>query len=219
MSFAPPPGPPPPPVPPGWKAQFDDRYKQWFFVNLKTGVSQWEPPDAPATDSAAPPSEPPPSYDQSGPANPDAVAAAGDKKSNLGSNNPYKQPSESATGSGGPSHSIEDDARLAAQLQAEEDARAAAQRKSPAPGGASAEYYNQAPPPSSTQPGGYPPHPPPSDDQQQQRSSGSKGFLGKLLGKSSWNKHSGHPPPQQSNYPPPHPGYGYPPPQNNYPPP
>lgn len=32
MSFAPPPGPPPPPVPPGWKAQFDDRYKSWYVL-------------------------------------------------------------------------------------------------------------------------------------------------------------------------------------------
>lgn len=34
MSFAPPPGPPPPPVPPGWKAQFDDRYKSWYEFEI-----------------------------------------------------------------------------------------------------------------------------------------------------------------------------------------
>ncbi|KAL2216821.1 putative WW domain protein [Thermoascus aurantiacus ATCC 26904] len=193
MSFAPPPGPPPPLVPEGWKAQFDDR----FFVNLSTGVSQWEPPQRPAhqdeASHAAPPSEPPPSYEQSGPANPAAAAAAGDKKTTLGSNNPYNQP-----GAGG--SSLEDDARLAAQLQAEENARAAGR----SPAGASADYYNQGPaqtPPPGVQGSMLEP--------QQQRSK-SGGFLSKLLGKAS-GKHSsgyGNPSPQYGGYPPPQGGYG-----------
>ncbi|KAL2013415.1 hypothetical protein VTN00DRAFT_940 [Thermoascus crustaceus] len=203
MSFAPPPGPPPPPVPEGWKAQFDDRYKQWFFVNLSTGVSQWEPPERPAHKDAAPPSEAPPSYEQSGPGNPVAVAAAGDKKGTLGSNNPYNQP-------GAGSSSVEDDARLAAQLQAEEDARAAGR----SPAGASADYYNQGPtlPPRPGSQGSSMPEP------QQQRSK-SGGFLGKLLGKASGKHSSGYsnPGPQYGGYPPAQGGYGgYPPQQPGY---
>ncbi|KAI5286144.1 hypothetical protein KEM54_000029 [Ascosphaera aggregata] len=57
MSFTPPPsGPPPPSVPPGWKAQFDERYKEWYYVDLSTGKSQWEKPTGPE------PQGPPPSY-------------------------------------------------------------------------------------------------------------------------------------------------------------
>jgi hypothetical protein len=29
-SFAPPAGPPPPKVPDGWKAQFDEKYQEWY---------------------------------------------------------------------------------------------------------------------------------------------------------------------------------------------
>ncbi|KAI5293595.1 WW domain-containing protein wwm1, partial [Ascosphaera acerosa] len=59
MSFTPPSaGPPPPSVPSGWKAQFDERYKEWYYVDLSTGKSQWEKP--PGTTEQ--PQGPPPSY-------------------------------------------------------------------------------------------------------------------------------------------------------------
>ncbi|KAL3470399.1 hypothetical protein BJX99DRAFT_267482 [Aspergillus californicus] len=106
MSFASPPGPPPPSVPEGWTTQFDDTYKQWFFINLATGRSQWDHPQStpiatppaatpsPALQAPIPPSEQshsysqhpfhdqstslPPSYEESGPGNPSAVTSAAD---------------------------------------------------------------------------------------------------------------------------------------------
>ncbi|EER40493.1 conserved hypothetical protein [Histoplasma capsulatum H143] len=147
MSFARPAGPPPPRVPDGWVAQFDDKYKEWFYVNLKTGISQWERPPVPDTL--------PPSYDQASPAttgDPAAAsattaageeAATGDVKKTsttttssstrleLGSNNPYnparqrsRSPSGPATRTTADSQMIDEDAKLAAKLQAEEDERA-----------------------------------------------------------------------------------------------
>ncbi|KAL5332205.1 hypothetical protein BJX70DRAFT_384834 [Aspergillus crustosus] len=129
MSFAPPPGPPPPSVPEGWTTQFDDTYEQWFYINLATARSQWDPPQStsaltpqipahalvPASEQphddrvAAPP--PPPSYEESGTGNPHAVASAEDldrKKANLfSSNNPYNGESASASASAfGPSSSV-----------------------------------------------------------------------------------------------------------------
>ncbi|GKZ60569.1 hypothetical protein BDQ94DRAFT_170827 [Aspergillus welwitschiae] len=212
MSFAPPSGPPPPSVPEGWKAQFDDRYKQWFYVDLRTGRSQWERPEGPTymEDSQRPPSGPPPSYDASGPGDRPASAAAGDKKP-LGSRNPYNSQ---------PDSTLESDARLAAQLQAEEEARA--RRRSPVPpaqaqSGAASDYYAensrvQSPQGSSTSPA-----------PKQER---SRGFLGKLMGRHSGGSSSGggggggasySRPPQQAAYGYPQAGYGgYPPQQAGY---
>lgn len=34
----------PPQVPSGWKAVFDDEYQTWYYVDLSTKSSQWEPP-------------------------------------------------------------------------------------------------------------------------------------------------------------------------------
>jgi len=34
----------PPPLPPGWIAQWDGKSKKYYFVQLSTGVSQWETP-------------------------------------------------------------------------------------------------------------------------------------------------------------------------------
>lgn len=52
-----------PSVPDGWKAVFDEEYKTWYYVDLKTGQSQWEPPKgAGFSRPAAPP--PPPQYEQ-----------------------------------------------------------------------------------------------------------------------------------------------------------
>lgn len=39
-------GPPPPSVPEGWIAKFDEKYKTYYYVNLASGKSQWEPPAA-----------------------------------------------------------------------------------------------------------------------------------------------------------------------------
>ncbi|KAH8691112.1 hypothetical protein BGW36DRAFT_363458 [Talaromyces proteolyticus] len=190
MSFAPPPGPPPPPVPPGWKAQFDDRYKQWYFVNLKTGVSQWTVPEEPGDA----PADAPPSYHDSGPANPAVAAAAGDDKSRLASNNPYNHPRGS---------NIDDDAKLAAQLQAEEDARAN-RNNGGTSRGENVDYYNSQPSPSPGSPqahvsGGSQTNAPPADQRQ-------RGLLGKIFGKSN-----DRPGGQQ-------PGYGYQQNQQQYPP-
>lgn len=107
---------------------------------------------------------------------------------------------------------IDDDARLAAQLQAEEDARAN-NRGAGRPGAAS-EYYGD---PTS---GKYAPGPSSQSPMpEQKRSKG--GFLSKLMGKASGS--SSRPQPQYASYPqqtggyyggqpqqmPPQPGYGY----------
>ena len=49
------------PLPPrGWKAQFDNHYSTWFFVDLKTKKSQWEAPEGTTVKSESPPSYSPP---------------------------------------------------------------------------------------------------------------------------------------------------------------
>jgi hypothetical protein len=108
MDFSPPPpGPPPPKVPQGWKAQWNDQYKEWFYVNIYTKKSQWEKPTEPIypPDDEAP-GGPPPGYSGSG--NP-----TGDTKHTY----------DASRGSGSTGN-VESDAALAARLQAEEDARA-----------------------------------------------------------------------------------------------
>ncbi|OQE15107.1 hypothetical protein PENSTE_c030G04230 [Penicillium steckii] len=189
-SFAPPPGPPPPTVPEGWKAQFDDRYNAWFYVNLATGKSQWEHPQPPTAPPTGPPPSELPTYDQSGPANPSAHPT--DDKKQMSSNNPYNP----ANSNPAPSPSIDEDARLAAKLQAEEDARANSRGVSGPPGAASDYYGNpgqaQPQPQSNT-----PPYASASPMPEQKRSKG--GFLSKLMGKSSSSSSR----PQQ-------PQYGYP---------
>ncbi|KAI9684666.1 MAG: hypothetical protein M1829_000040 [Trizodia sp. TS-e1964] len=119
-AFAPPAGPPPPKapsVPEGWKAQFNDEYKEWFYVNLYTKKSQWEKPTEPAhaaTDHLSP-DGPPPSYE----AVHSPGQGQGDRKVDAKS-----YPGATASGGSSSQQSIEADARYAAQLQAEEDARA-----------------------------------------------------------------------------------------------
>lgn len=187
-----------------------------FFVNLATGKSQWEPPQAHAPSAEGPPSEPPPSYNQAGPANPAAAASVSDKKTPIGSNNPYNPANVQSPAS---PNMIDEDARLAAKLQAEEDARAG-DRGSGTPG-AAADYYGEPSRPQTTG-AGYGPGPSSqSPVPEQKRSKG--GFLSKLMGKSSGS--SSRPRPQYASYPqqsggyyggypqqpPPQPGYGYPP--------
>ncbi|KAL6232893.1 hypothetical protein BDW75DRAFT_11321 [Aspergillus navahoensis] len=252
MSFAPPPGPPPPSVPEGWTTQYDDNYKQWFFVNLATGRSQWEPPQSTSTPTPSTPAQapvpaselthssgltdtpaPPPSYEESGPANPSAIASAEatDKKTahRFSSNNPYKGESASSPGTPGASGSgpgatkdtVESDAELAARLQAEEDARA---------GSAAAGYYdsNDAP---------HSPIPSASAGDRDKGKEKKKGFFSKLMSKAASasgprpgfapprpHHHQpaafGHPPHGSYGAPSPGPGYGGPggyyPPQHGY---
>ncbi|KAH7153051.1 bacterial low temperature requirement A protein-domain-containing protein [Dactylonectria macrodidyma] len=158
--FAPPSGPPPPKapiVPEGWAARWNEQYKEWFYVNIHTKQSQWDKPTAPVyPDGGNAPDGPPPGYEPgNGPAPSDV------KK------NPYDDQSNR---SGGPSNTEDEDAKFAAKLQAEEDARARA-----GPGGPQVPpgYGSGSPAQSS-----YPTELPPRD-----RGKGSGGFLGKLLGK------------------------------------
>ncbi|RMZ90849.1 hypothetical protein DV736_g1936, partial [Chaetothyriales sp. CBS 134916] len=124
--FTPPGGPPPPKVPAGWKAVWNDQYKEWFYVNLHTKESTWDKPTTPAPhgDDGAP-SGPPPGY-SSGPNDP---VITGDTKRPLDSNDPY----HSGNKPGG-----ETDAQLAARLQAEENSKASTDR------GAADDYYAQS---------------------------------------------------------------------------
>ncbi|BCS27512.1 uncharacterized protein APUU_60560S [Aspergillus puulaauensis] len=226
MSFAPPPGPPPPSVPEGWTTQFDDTYKQWFFINLTTGKSQWEPPQStPAPTPQAPaqapipaseqphadqPGAPPPSYEESGPGNPSTVADAedfGKKKANyFSSNNPYNGEPASGPGASGASakDTTESDAALAARLQAEEDARSS----STGPGTAAGYYDNDTP------------HSPTSSFPAGDRDKGKdkkKGFFSKLMGKASSSQgYSSRPPAAYGGYRPSQPGYGAPSPGPGY---
>lgn len=52
-----------PNVPNGWKAIFDEEYKTWYYVDLKTKQSQWEPPKETGFSR---PAAPPP-YEQTAP--------------------------------------------------------------------------------------------------------------------------------------------------------
>merc|ERR1711939_811269 len=57
--FVPPSGPPPPKVPEGWKAQWNEQYSEWFYVNIYTKKSQWDKPTEPVyppPSDGAPPS-------------------------------------------------------------------------------------------------------------------------------------------------------------------
>ncbi|KAF5674753.1 rna-binding fus [Fusarium heterosporum] len=183
--FAPPSGPPPPKapeVPAGWAVRWNDQYKEWFYVNVYTKKSQWDKPTAPvfpADDGA--PSGPPPGYDGG-----NSHIPTDTKK------NPYEDPhSQSAGGS-----YQDEDAKLAAKLQAEEDARARSGPGGPnVPSGYGA---SSSPYPQSNSPYPQDNNPYSQQQQQQQQQGGSSypselpprdrgaksgGFLGKLLGK------------------------------------
>ncbi|EEP79234.1 conserved hypothetical protein [Uncinocarpus reesii 1704] len=204
MSFAPPSGPPPPPVPEGWRAQYSDAYRQWYYVDLSTGVSQWDPPTMPTESVAQPPvrppaasSSPPPSYEASGSGNTEAAATAAkaDQKKGplpeqpqLGSNNPYlsensnRYPHETPVSPEKKDvkkspDSGDDDARLAAQLQEEENERARQQGYDSV-----LEANNTEPRTSHSTRIPEPTLPSPSSSNQQQ-SKGKSGFFGKLLDK------------------------------------
>ncbi|QSS62453.1 hypothetical protein I7I51_02190 [Histoplasma capsulatum] len=219
MPFAPPAGPPPPRVPDGWVVQFDDKYKEWFYVNLKTGISQWERPPVPDTL--------PPSYDQASPAttgDPATTAtAAGDEAATgdvmktstittssstrleLGSNNPYnparsRSPSGPATRTTADSQMIDEDAKLAAKLQAEEDERAQqGHEQGQQKYAGSPPSHPQLPPQQQYQqqeqqqqhPHSSPPPPQHWQQPQETKRSSGGGFFGKLLNKASAKVHHG----------------------------
>lgn len=137
----------------------------------------------------------------------------------MASNNPFN-PANSTKDNVPPSHSLDDDARLAAKLQAEEDSRARGQGSDR---GAATDYYSDPSPQGQVPPSYAGPSQSPLPQSQspmpeQKRSKG--GFLSKLMGKSSSG--SSRPPQQQyASYPqqgPPPGGYygGYPPQQQGY---
>ncbi|KAI4152111.1 MAG: hypothetical protein LQ340_003096 [Diploschistes diacapsis] len=182
MTDAPPPGPPPPKVPEGWKAVWNSQYSEWFYVNVHTRASQWDKPTAPVSDpnNTDPLFSPPPAYTPSTAASSGALSP-GPHPTKGNPNNPYGQPLRAQT-----PNDIDADARLAAQLQAEEEARAAAasgtgrQPASRGPGGAADSYYTEggANRPGSGYGGGQP-NLQPQPEQPQKR-----GLLDKLTGRS-----------------------------------
>ncbi|KAF2397216.1 hypothetical protein EJ06DRAFT_533404 [Trichodelitschia bisporula] len=194
--FIPPTGPPPPKVPEGWKAVWNDQYKEWFYVNIYTRKSQWDRPTEPIyppgeSASDVPPGGPPPSY---GPAGEQHV---GPEKGGLGANNPYAPGNAEST-----KQNVEDDEALARRLQAEEDSMAQARRS-----GAASDFYAQGQPPYTQLPAASPygsSSASPFVPQEQDRTKGKGGFLSKLLGKGKQ--------PSQQVYPA-QPGYG----QGGYP--
>ncbi|KAK4130925.1 hypothetical protein BT67DRAFT_205987 [Trichocladium antarcticum] len=227
--FDAPPGPPPPKVPEGWIARWNEQYKEWFYVNIYTKKSQWDKPTEPArppqADGGAPAGGAPPSYTPGGssshnPPTGDAKTNPYDSHatSNRNSNNPYINHSTKP----GSAHTHEDeDARLARQLQAEEDARA----RGASPYGGQQHSQQHSP-----FPGQLPPRPDALDRGKNSSSGGAGGFLGKLLGKKpgaggylpqhgggagyhpQQQQYGGYPQPQQQQQ------YGGYPPQHGYPP-
>ncbi|MCJ1455483.1 hypothetical protein MMC28_005838 [Mycoblastus sanguinarius] len=186
--FAPPSGPPPPRVPEGWKAMWNAQYSEWFYVNTYTKQSQWDRPTSPVypSSSGGPPPGAPPSYTGGSTTYPAGTTPSPypQEKGHLGTNNPYSGPA----GGMGSNQNIDEDARYAAQLQAEEDARAkAAGRPLSADRGESDSYYGGG------QMGGQGNY-----DQQQlpPREAAKKGGLGGLLSKFG-GKHGTSPQPQQ----------------------
>ncbi|KAK2594878.1 hypothetical protein QQS21_007430 [Conoideocrella luteorostrata] len=218
--YAPPSGPPPPKapeVPAGWVARWNDQYKEWFYVNVYTKKSQWDKPTAPVfpTEDNAP-SEPPPGYEPGK----NAPLAVDTKK------NPYEDPIQEKSGlhdhGGASSSSTQDeDARLAAKLQAEEDAKA---RGGPTPpagyggaGAGAADSYAQGHPGHNQSQESFPSDLPPRDGSRGKDRGG--GLLGKLFGKGKnqqqnqagyGNSGYGGYPQQQQGY------YSSPPPQQQY---
>lgn len=161
-----------------------------FYVNVHTKASTWEKPTAPAvsaSDSA--PSAPPPSYNNT------TEVTHTDEKANP--NNPYN--ASHATGTGSVSNTdLDDDAKLAAKLQAQENAGGA--RPAGDVRGASSDYYSQPGAPGQAGHASSHDQELPTRDQ----SGGKRGLLGKLLGKSS--SHHSNQPAQSGGYG--HPQYG-----------
>lgn len=139
-----------------------------FYVNTFTKKSQWEKPTEPAR---AP-------VDDNGPSGLPPSYTPGDKPAPTDTKiNPYDD--KPTSGTAGSSHNAEDeDAKLARQLQAEEDARARGSYGAPA--GAAASYANTPPP--QAYPSQLPPRP--NDLADKGKSLLGKFFGGKKLGSS-----------------------------------
>ena len=163
----PPARPPTPSVPAGWKAVWSLQDQQWYYVEQGSGKSVW---DLPGTSTPPPPPPPPPqpdekppSYEQSTPASAAAIPANDVKGSPSATTSPNTgggassssapPPIPASTKPGGDekaplpppaatgnNSTYEADAKLAAELQAQEDARARA-LASPPP-----TFPNQLPP-------------------------------------------------------------------------
>lgn len=176
-----------------------------FYVNLYTKKSQWEKPISPAF----PPAdnhhdEPPPGYEP----------ASGPVPTDL-KKNPYQEDLPASAAIGG-SSSVDEDAKLAAKLQAEEDAKARGNPGGPLPpaGYGDANPYQQHQSPSPYSQEQYPQDLPARDRGK------AGGFLGKLFGKGKspmggsqggYGGYSSHPQQGQYGYPqqgPPMGGYG-----------
>ncbi|KAI9772798.1 MAG: hypothetical protein M1839_002299 [Geoglossum umbratile] len=201
-AFAPPPHPPPPKVPEGWKALWNEKYQEWFYVNTLTKKSQWEKPTSPARSASPlgdPPLGPPPAYSGPDPGSSSnshsrSHTPTADKKDT----NPFRQRSPAP-----PNPSLDEDARLAAKLQAEEDALA---RSTPVPPGNT--YSTSNPDPY------FPQTLPPRDGKEK---GSSKGLIGRFFGGGSPHKQHSPQPHQQPYGGPPQPGYGNYPPPGGYP--
>lgn len=150
-----------------------------FYVNVYTKKSQWEKPTEPVFPADDTPGAPPPSYEpgSGAPVATDTKKNPYEDRSNIENN-----PSGSGPSNAGPS-GAPDDAKLAAQLQAEEDAKA----RGSTPSGA-------------TSSSSFPEELPARDGQQ------SRGLFSKLLGKKKPNNNTY---PQQSYQQQPNYGGGY----------
>lgn len=158
-----------------------------FFVNIYTKQSQWEKPVEPVY--------PPPAHDEAPPGPPPGYFRGSGPTPNDYKSNPYASDGR-GSGMGSSSTSIDDDARLAARLQAEEDARVQSR-------GANADYPTTSVPQTF---GGSPqPELPPRE--------AKKGLFSKLLGKSN---SGGQPQYQQYQQQYPQQGYGGGYPQQGY---
>ncbi|KAJ9604812.1 WW domain-containing protein wwm1 [Cladophialophora chaetospira] len=176
--YAPPSGPPPPRVPEGWRAVYNDQYKEWFYVNLHTKQSTWDKPTAPAPGGSDDLLSGPPGYSSGG------APHVSDTKHPLESNNPYNS---------APQGSHETDEQLARRLQQEEASRGQSDSYY---GAGNTQSHGQGAYGATTSSSQLPPRPDSKDGGK------SRGFLGKLLGKSGGSS-SGYP--QQVR-----PGGGYP---------
>jgi hypothetical protein len=123
-SYLPPAGPPPPQkpsVPEGWVVQWNEQYKEWFYVNSYTKKSQWEKPTGPVYPPGEEPLDAPPGYTPG--SSSVAATATGDSKKSSNPFDTHNTPNNGGSSSSAAAQEAED-ARLAAQLQAEEDSRA-----------------------------------------------------------------------------------------------
>ncbi|GAO17673.1 hypothetical protein UVI_02058540 [Ustilaginoidea virens] len=165
-----------------------------FYVNVYTKKSQWDKPTEPVfpVDDNAP-SDPPPGYEPGK----NAPVTADVKK------DPYQDRTDDKSGLPAAAHALtsapDQDAQLAAKLQAEEDAKARGGPAPPAghgnPGGGAADSYTQGYQGNQSQQQ-YPSELPPRADSARGK---DRGFLGKLFGKGKNTQQ------EQSSY-----GGGYP---------